>query len=343
MGEILFPARPESLSAQRRADGSPSNYDLLWFDEFVGPTLDRAGRWCTRYQYGGGPAIDIQGGINDPACIPGPGRGVLDFLNDEQQRYRDNNLLDEPLHQVIAEGADTFLRLRATKTRAGVDPAAPYESAMVRSKATFRPTQTRAYYITARCRLPDAKGTWPALWLNTSFVAPDGGFAVGQWPPEIDILEAALPYSAADPASVVQQSVKVQNWGGSGQLSYLPPVWQNSEHAWTLGRTRRTGDATWRDGWHEWGLLWTDTSATFFVDTIPIVRYRYEWKGNDGQFANEAHVILNLAVGGSWAGANGIDDAKLPFVFDIDHVRVYARDRTPAEVAADVANNGLFF
>ena len=34
-------------------------------------------------------------------------------------------------------------------------------------------------------------------------------------------------------------------------------------------------------------------------------------------------VMLNLAVGGVWAGADGIDLKGFPTSFDIDHVRVY--------------------
>jgi hypothetical protein len=38
--------------------------------------------------------------------------------------------------------------------------------------------------------------------------------------------------------------------------------------------------------------------------------------------AAPAHVLLNLAIGGGWAGRYGIDDTKFPTSFDIDHVRI---------------------
>jgi hypothetical protein len=35
------------------------------------------------------------------------------------------------------------------------------------------------------------------------------------------------------------------------------------------------------------------------------------------------YLILNLAVGGAWAGRAGIDDAGFPARLEIDYVRVY--------------------
>lgn len=34
---------------------------------------------------------------------------------------------------------------------------------------------------------------------------------------------------------------------------------------------------------------------------------------------------LNLAWGGNWGGAQGIDATKLPAVYEIDYVRVYQK------------------
>ena len=58
---------------------------------------------------------------------------------------------------------------------------------MIRSKREFQPTAEHPLYLTARVRLPDVIGTWPAFWLG-------GGFGDGHirppWPPEIDISRA---------------------------------------------------------------------------------------------------------------------------------------------------------
>jgi hypothetical protein len=36
-------------------------------------------------------------------------------------------------------------------------------------------------------------------------------------------------------------------------------------------------------------------------------------------------MILNLAMGGDWAAAKGMDDAALPQRMEVDYVRVWAR------------------
>ncbi|MET0284651.1 MAG: hypothetical protein ABW352_09285, partial [Polyangiales bacterium] len=48
----------------------------------------------------------------------------------------------------------------------------------------------------------------------------------------------------------------------------------------------------------------------------------YKWVDNDGKLAGPAHVLLNLAVGGPWAGRFGIQDKLFPQQFTIDYVRV---------------------
>jgi hypothetical protein len=49
-----------------------------------------------------------------------------------------------------------------------------------------------------------------------------------------------------------------------------------------------------------------------------------EGKGSGSwPFNKRFHLLLNLAIGGNWGGAQGIDDAIFPASFEIDYVRVY--------------------
>jgi hypothetical protein len=68
---------------------------------------------------------------------------------------------------------------------------------------------------------------------------------------------------------------------------------------------------------------WTDSEACFYVDGLQTACEAYRWVRNEGQDAPPAHVLLNLAIGGNWAGRYGIADDGFPTSFDIDHVRVY--------------------
>lgn len=286
-------------------DSHPDGYSLVWNDEFDDNQLDRA-KWCTRYIYGGGPPLQVP----DPACQRN-GDGNLDFLNDEQQRYVDTNRNGEAMH---VEGGGT-LSLRATRTRTG-DSWATYESAMIRSKATFRPTASTSYYITARVRMPDVVGTWPALWLNSDR-RPDGSTT---WPPEIDILEGA--YNGRDDrADMLHQATIIrgaQTPSGGREYTFSAPEFDrtwNNYHAPESLRAR----------WIEVSAEWTASNVCYFVDGYRTACENYRWVENGGQQAAPAHLLLNLAIGGSWAGRYGIDAAKFPTSLDVDWVRVYRR------------------
>lgn len=294
-------------------DHHPTGMGLVFGDEFDGTSLDRAA-WCTRYQYGGGAVL--QPGYDAPACTAAGG-GTLDFLNDEQQRFRDvtTHLPDgrgtplpagqqgEPLH-VVSGGV---LSLRATRT--GADPAyARYEAGMIRSRREFKPSADESLYLTARVRLPDVKGSWPAFWL-----APGVRSGSAQWPPEIDIFEGELNRNGDNDNMLHMNAIGTH---AGGEVYYrsdeYPDNWYRSKNGSIRGK------------WLEVGLEWTDTSACYFVDGKKINCRRSRWLDNAGNPANPAPVLLNLAVGGSWAGRNGIEDERFPMSFDIDHLRVYS-------------------
>jgi beta-glucanase (GH16 family) len=73
----------------------------------------------------------------------------------------------------------------------------------------------------------------------------------------------------------------------------------------------------------EVGAEWTTERVCWYVDGVRISCRDYEWIHNDQLLGNPATIILNLAMGGPWAGRYGVDNDALPTTFDIDHVRVY--------------------
>ena len=42
-------------------------------------------------------------------------------------------------------------------------------------------------------------------------------------------------------------------------------------------------------------------------------------------FNNPHYVILNLAIGGDWGGAKGIDNSAFPMRMEVDFVRVFKK------------------
>jgi beta-glucanase (GH16 family) len=224
--------------------------------------------------------------------------GTLDRLSGEQQRYRDNN------NHSISNG---ILSLTARKVSSGDPEGINYESGMLRSDWT-----ARHGYFEARVKMPRGIGLWPAFWL-VSDVSASG--ALG-WPPEIDIFEF-VNNGVEDRPHMLHSGV-VAHAGSPSLLSYADPAFNTT---WTYYAAPFNFD----EGWHTVGAEWDATSVTVYVDGRRIYTRSYLWKFPDGSAAGPAHILLNLAVGGPWAGRHGIDDAALPQSLQINWVRAYRK------------------
>lgn len=150
--------------------------------------------------------------------------------------------------------------------------------------------------LEVRAKIPVARGTWPAIWLL--------GIR-DSWPKcgEIDVMESvgfesstihATIHTGADP---------------SGQHN---------------GATNIDGLA---DKFLVYALEWSTTKLDFYVDGKLIFSYANDGAGdvNTWPFSQPAYLILNLAIGGSWGGQQGIDDAVFPHHYYIDYVRYYTK------------------
>ncbi|MGB3621378.1 MAG: glycoside hydrolase family 16 protein [Ketobacter sp.] len=313
---------PESGDDSGESGILPGYDQLVFNDEFDGSDLDR-NLWCTRYVYGGGPSLQIP----DDSCQPVTGAGTLDFLNDERQRYVDYNRSGESMH-VVNEGA---LKLRATATRTN-DSYAGYESAMIRSKANFKPDSSNSYFIVARVKLPNVVGTWPAFWINSDLDANGNG----AWPPEIDIFEGALN-GVEDTATMLHQAGIVkgqQTASGSTEITYqsddFDATWKNYH----------SDSGSLRNRWLEVGIEWKAESVCYYVNGDKTMCENYRWVSNQGSSTPNAHILVNLAIGGQWAGRYGVGEEFLehysaqqvaekglstsfPTEMAIDYIRVY--------------------
>ena len=79
------------------------------------------------------------------------------------------------------------------------------------------------------------------------------------------------------------------------------------------------------DDFHIYGMLWEENNIEFFVDNVSygkIINDKYTNK-EDWPFNDYFYFIINLAVGGDWAGE--IADEDLPFIFIIDYIKVYQK------------------
>jgi beta-glucanase (GH16 family) len=222
--------------------------------------------------------------------------GGLDYLKDEKQRFRDKD------NHVVKDGV---LSLVARKG----DKPGQYDSGMIRSDWT-----TRYGYFEARVKMPGGKGVFPAFWLNSD-AAEDGHV---EWPPEIDIFEF-VHNGGEEHRNMIHTGV-VQQKGTKRDFRYLDPEFKTQWKYWKA-------PFNFDEGWHTIGAEWTPDSVTTYVDGRKLVTFGYEWKYNDGRLAGPAHILLNLAIGGEWAGKYGIDDSAFPQALEVDWVRVYKKER----------------
>jgi licheninase len=72
-------------------------------------------------------------------------------------------------------------------------------------------------------------------------------------------------------------------------------------------------------------MEWTPNEIRVFVDGEQYFtfqnREQYDWQ--EWPFDQNFHLLMNIAVGGTWGGAEGIDDSAFPERMVIDYVRVY--------------------
>jgi licheninase len=76
---------------------------------------------------------------------------------------------------------------------------------------------------------------------------------------------------------------------------------------------------------HRYQLDWRPDAITIGIDGRGYMRVANDQPGGRGAwpFDRPYQMILNLAIGGDWGGAKGIDDAALPQRMTIDYVRYW--------------------
>lgn len=225
--------------------------------------------------------------------------GTLDKLNDEQQRYTDHDT------HVVADGV---LSLVARPMPAASGLSGDYESGMIRSDWT-----ARYGYVEARVRMPGGQGVWPAFWLNSD-VSEAGRLS---WPPEIDIFEF-VNNGVEDTVNMLHSGVRTLAGDAPSDILYADPAFNQMWTFWSA-------PFNFNEGWHTVGALWTPDTVTVFVDGVKIHTRAYRWQYRDGTLAGPAHILLNLAIGGAWAGRHGIDASAFPQALQIDWVRAYRK------------------
>ena len=156
--------------------------------------------------------------------------------------------------------------------------------------------------VEVKAKLPAGLGTWPAIWMLPT------DWEYGGWPAsgEIDIME---------------------------HVGYEPNVVHGTVHTEAFNHSIGTqfGDQltipTAISDFHIYAIEWSEDKIDFYIDdnkyfTFNNVNLTYkEWP-----FDKRFHLIMNIAFGGNWGGAQGIDNSIFPVQMDVEYVRVYEKE-----------------
>lgn len=154
----------------------------------------------------------------------------------------------------------------------------------------------------ARLKLPKGKGTWPAYWM----MPVNNDWSTTPWPlcGEIDIME---------------------------EVGYNPNYTSSSIHCDSYNHVKGTQKTAERltegaqDDFHVYRLEWTKDYIKTYVDGKLLFTFNNDGKNNmkTWPFTRPFYLILNLAWGGDWGGAQGVDESALPATMEVDYVRVF--------------------
>jgi len=212
--------------------------------------------------------------------------------NRELQNYRFSN----------TEVSDGTLKIIARKEQSGNNE---YSSSRIVTRDKFSFKYGR---VVASARLPEGRGTWPAIWM-------------------------------------MPQESKYGNWPDSGEIDIMEYVGYQSDrvHASIHTKAYNHKIGTQKTGslkvdnltteFHKFELIWEPGSISIFVNDNLIRAFRYNsifdqaHESKDAfPFDQEFYLIMNLAIGGDWGGQQGVDDSIFPTTFEIDYIRVYQKD-----------------
>ncbi len=209
------------------------------------------------------------------------------WVNHELQNYVNHKT---PEGKFVTEVRNGHLRITALKENGKIYSGRVYAK---------RATGWKYGYIEASIKLPKGKGTWPAFWMmpvNFKSWPADG---------EIDIME---------------------------EVGYHPDYVSSSLHA--IAHVHSNGTQVTHEMYckgaegefHTYAIEWTAQNITTYVDGKVQLSYNNRGLGRDDwPYDDPFYVIFNLAWGGDWGGAQGVDESALPVTMEVDYVRVFQK------------------
>ena len=220
--------------------------------------------------------------------------------NQEAQYYRAENVAVEDGMLAITAKQENYL-------------GKSYTSGRINSKYKV---DTKYGRVVFRAQMPGGRGTWAALWMLPLFNR------YGQWPNsgEIDIVEY-VGYEPGEVHTAIHTKKynhnKNNNFSFTKEIDNVESIFVDYEMIWTPGTIRILADG------YQYGQF--NYTPQFNQD----VEYHEAFP-----FDQEFFFILNVAIGGTWGGIEGIDNTIFPTTMFVDYVRLYHFDYASVDVLA---------
>lgn len=172
-----------------------------------------------------------------------------------------------------------------------------YTSASITTQKKFEFQYGR---VDVRAKLPHGKGVWPAIWMLGA------DFDEVSWPNagEIDIME-----HVGKAPDEIHSTV------------HFP--WDNHNGYDSHGGIKKIENAAGK--FHIYSVDWSEEKIDFLIDNEVFHSFQISEAGEENNpFRKPFYLIINLALGGNWAGE--VDPGIFPQEFVIDYVRVFKRE-----------------
>jgi len=221
------------------------------------------------------------------------------YVRNKELQYYKAASLD---NSFVSSGVLTLRAIRHNDTRSmwnkfWGEEFIPITSASLTTKGLSSWTYGR---MEIRAKLPLGRGVWPAFWTLGENVSSIG------WPKcgEIDVMEFVGSTPRQIHGGVHFYDYKL---GKKSQLVSL-----KEEKLFTNSP----------DEFHIYGIEWDEKEIRFFFDGQQWKTFNISLAGGIyNPFAKPHFIIINLAMGGAWAGVPGDDIYPVDYI--IDYVRIY--------------------
>jgi beta-glucanase (GH16 family) len=160
--------------------------------------------------------------------------------------------------------------------------------------------------VEVSAKIPSGRGAWPAIWMLPT------KWEYGSWPGsgEIDIME----HVGSDP-DIVHASVHTKSYN----------------HTINTHKTAKMKVDNARSDFNVYAIEWTPEEIRAFINQHYYFTFKNERLTNPAAdfkqwpFDKAFHLLMNIAVGGNWGGAKGVDDSIWPQRMEVDYVRIYQK------------------